>query len=277
MDFNFFFNQYLFFAVLMICAAIPAGFMAGLFGIGGGLITVPVLYYVFDAADLNNNYLMHFAVGTSFSIIIPTSVSSVITHNKFNAVDFNIVKSFGLFVVAGVIFGAFFASILKTEQLILFFSIAIFFLGIYLIFLRNKKIESLSNFKIKYKIILGFISGFVSGQLGLGGAVMNVPILRFFGYSINKAIGSAAAIGFLISLTGAVSFSLIGGFKNVEEPLTIGFINIPAFLVFVPITILMAKIGAKTVHKIDKKIITKLFGLLNIIVSILLFFEYHNY
>ena len=126
MDFNFFFNQYLFFAVLMICAAIPAGFMAGLFGIGGGLITVPVLYYVFDAADLNNNYLMHFAVGTSFSIIIPTSVSSVITHNKFNAVDFNIVKSFGLFVVAGVIFGAFFASILKTEQLILFFSIAIF-------------------------------------------------------------------------------------------------------------------------------------------------------
>tara|TARA_Y100000590_G_scaffold171170_1_gene195800 strand:+ start:425 stop:1258 length:834 start_codon:yes stop_codon:yes gene_type:complete len=277
LDFNFFFNQYLFFAVLMICAAIPAGFMAGLFGIGGGLITVPVLYYVFDAADLNNNYLMHFAVGTSFSIIIPTSVSSVITHNKFNAVDFNIVKSFGLFVVAGVIFGAFFASILKTEQLILFFSIAIFFLGIYLIFLRNKKIESLSNFKIKYKIILGFISGFVSGQLGLGGAVMNVPILRFFGYSINKAIGSAAAIGFLISLTGAVSFSLIGGFKNVEEPLTIGFINIPAFLVFVPITILMAKIGAKTVHKIDKKIITKLFGLLNIIVSILLFFEYHNY
>ena len=114
MEFYFFSNQYLFFAILMFCAAVPAGFMAGLFGIGGGLITVPVLYYVFDTAGLNNNYVMHLAVGTSFSIIIPTAISSVITHNKFNAVDFNIVKSFGLFVVIGVIFGAIFASTLKS-------------------------------------------------------------------------------------------------------------------------------------------------------------------
>ena len=277
MEFYFFSNQYLFFAILMFCAAVPAGFMAGLFGIGGGLITVPVLYYVFDTAGLNNNYVMHLAVGTSFSIIIPTAISSVITHNKFNAVDFNIVKSFGLFVVIGVIFGAIFASTLKTEQLVLFFSIAIFFLGIYLVFLKNKEVESFSNFQIYYKIIFGFISGFVSGQLGLGGAVMNVPILRFFGYSINKAIGSAAAIGFLIATTGALGFFIIGANKEINEPLTIGFINIPAFLVFVPITIFMAKIGAKTVHKIDKKLITKLFGLLNIIVSVILFFEYLNY
>tara|TARA_Y100000590_G_scaffold68382_1_gene74503 strand:+ start:2787 stop:3572 length:786 start_codon:yes stop_codon:yes gene_type:complete len=261
----------------MVCAAVPAGFMAGLFGIGGGLITVPVLYYVFEAASLNNNYVMHLAVGTSFSIIIPTAISSVITHNKFNAVDFNIVKSFGLFVVIGVIFGTIFASTLKTEQLVLFFSIAIFFLGIYLVFLKNKEVETFSNFQIHYKIIFGFISGFVSGQLGLGGAVMNVPILRFFGYSINKAIGSAAAIGFLIATTGALGFFIIGANKEINEPLTIGFINIPAFLVFVPITIFMAKIGAKTVHKIDKKLITKLFGLLNIIVSVILFFEYLNY
>ena len=277
MDFNFFSNQYFYFAILMICAALPAGFMAGLFGIGGGLITVPVLYYVFEAAGLNNEYLMHLAVGTSFSIIVPTSISSVMTHNKFNAVDFNIVKSFGIFVIIGVIFGAIFASTLKTEQLVLFFSIAIFFLGIYLIFLKDKELETSLNFKIQYKMIFGFISGFISGQLGLGGAVMNVPILKFFGYSINKAIGSAAAIGFLIAITGAIGFSLIGGYKGVNEPFTIGFINIPAFLVFVPITIYMAKIGAKTVHKIDKKLITKLFGLLNIVVSVLLFFEYLNY
>ena len=251
--------------------------MAGLFGIGGGLITVPVLYYVFEASGLNNNYLMHLAVGTSFSIIIPTSISSVITHNKFDAVDFKIVKNLGLFVIIGVIFGAIFASTLKTEQLILFFSIAIFLLGIYLIFLKNKERETFSNFRTRYKIIFGFISGFVSGQLGLGGAVMNVPILRFFGYSINKAIGSAAAIGFLIAITGAAGFLLLGGHKEVDEPFTLGFINIPAFLIFSPITIYMAKIGAKTVHSINKKIITKLFGLLNMTVSILLFFEYFKY
>ena len=262
----------------MIIAALPVGFMAGFFGIGGGLISVPVLYYVFDAANVNDIYLMHLAVGTSFSIIIPTSISSVLTHHKFGAVDFNVVKTFGLFVVIGVIFGAIFASTLKTEQLVLFFAVVILFLGVYLIFLKNKEIESLSNFKIQYKIIFGFISGFISGQLGLGGAIINVPVLRFFGgYSINKAIGSAAAIGFLIAITGALGFLLIGNYKGVEEPLSIGFINIPAFLIFVPITMLTAKIGAKTVHKIDKNIITKLFGLLNIIVSILLFYEYLNY
>ena len=136
MDFNFFSNQYLFFAILMIIAAVPVGFMAGFFGIGGGLISVPVLYYVFNAAGVNDIYLMHLAVGTSFSIIIPTSISSVMTHHKFSAVDFNVVKTFGLFVVIGVIFGVIFASTLKTEQLVLFFAVVILFLGVYLIFLK---------------------------------------------------------------------------------------------------------------------------------------------
>ncbi len=277
MDINFFSNQYFIFAILMILAALPAGFLAGLFGIGGGLISVPVLYYVFGAAGFNDNYLMHIAVGTSFSIIVPTSISSVLTHNKFGAVDFNVVKSFGLFVVIGVVFGALFASTLKTQQLVLFFSVIIFLLGLYLIFLKNNEIESFSEFKLRYKIIYGLITGFISGQMGLGGAVMNVPVLKFFGYSINRAIGSAAAIGFLISITGVTGFLLIGGYKGVDEPLTIGFINIPALFIFAPITIFMAKIGAKTVHNVDKKIITRLFGLLNVIVSIILIFEYLNY
>ena len=129
MDINFFSNQYFIFAILMILAALPAGFLAGLFGIGGGLISVPVLYYVFGAAGFNDNYLMHIAVGTSFSIIVPTSISSVLTHNKFGAVDFNVVKSFGLFVVIGVVLGALFASTLKTQQLVLFFSVIIYYLN----------------------------------------------------------------------------------------------------------------------------------------------------
>ena len=277
MDFIFFSNQYFFFALVIIIAAMPTGFMAGLFGIGGGLIIVPVLYYIFETAGFNNHYIMHFAVGTSFSIIVPTAISSVLTHAKFDAVDYNIVKSFGLFVVIGVIFGTIFASILKSEQLILIFSVVIFFLGIYLIFLKNKNIESFQDFKIYYRAIFGFISGFISGQMGIGGAVMNVPILKFYGYSINKAIGSAAAVGFLIAITGSMGFLLIGNYKGVEAPLTVGFVNIPAFLIFAPITILTARIGAKTAHKIDKKLLTKLFGLLNLIVSIILFFEYLNY
>ena len=83
----------------MAFTAIPVGFVAGLFGIGGGLITVPFLYYIFNYLGIDQQYLMHLAVGTSFAIIIPTSIVSVMTHHKFNAVDFNIVKSYGFFVV----------------------------------------------------------------------------------------------------------------------------------------------------------------------------------
>ena len=110
----------------MIVTAIPAGFAAGLFGIGGGLISVPFLYYVFSSFGVDQAYIMHLAVGTSFSIIIPTSIVSVATHNKFKAVDFNIVKSYGVFVISGVIVGTIFAASLKSKSLVLFFSIIIF-------------------------------------------------------------------------------------------------------------------------------------------------------
>ena len=277
MDLNFFSNQYIFFALVMALTAIPVGFSAGLFGIGGGLISVPVLYYIFGALGLSNDYLMHLAVGTSFAIIVPTSISSVLAHHKFKAVDFNIVKTYGLYAILGAILGTIFTSTLKTEQLILFFVIVTFFLGVYLIFLKEKKIESNLNFKTYYKIFFGFVSGFISAPMGIGGAIMNVPVLKFFGFSINRAIGSAAAVGFLIATTASIGFLITGNYKEINAPLSIGFINIPAFLIFVPITIFMAKLGARTVHNIDKKLITKLFGLFNLLVSTRLFFEYISY
>ena len=215
----------------MVITAIPVGFVAGLFGIGGGLITVPFLYYIFGSIGVDHSYLMHLAVGTSFAIIIPTSMASVLTHNKFKAVDFDIVKNYGLFVVLGVVVGTAFAASLKTKSLVLFFSIMILFLGIYLLLIKEKEQNIIVKMKLHLKVILGFLVGFISAPMGIGGAVMNVPILKFFGYSINKAIGSAAAIGFLIALFGAIGFLLSGSFLNSSLPLSIGFINIPAFLI----------------------------------------------
>ena len=124
----------------MALTAIPVGFVAGLFGIGGGLITVPFLYYIFGSLGVDKDFLMHLAVGTSFAIIIPTSIVSVLTHHKFKAVDFSIVKNYGLFVVIGVIIGTIFAASLKTKSLVLFFSIIIFFLGyLFVVFKRKRK------------------------------------------------------------------------------------------------------------------------------------------
>ena len=258
----------------MVITAFPVGFFAGLFGIGGGLITVPFLFFLFEAIGVDKNYLMHLAVGTSFAIIIPTSISSVMTHHKFKAVDFEIVKSYGIFVILGVIIGTIFAASLKTKFLVLFFSIVIFILGIYLLLLKEKEKNIIIKIKLHLKIILGLIVGFISAPMGIGGAIMNVPILKFFGYSINRAIGSAAAIGFLIALFGALGFLVTGSYLSSNLPMSIGFLNIPAFLIFIPITTFMARIGAKTVHTIDKNKISKIFGIFLLIISIKFLFEF---
>ena len=267
-------SEILFFVGLMVLIAIPVGFFAGLFGIGGGLISVPFLYYLFSSFGVDNAYIMHLAVGTSFSIIVPTSIVSVMTHHKFKAVDFNIVKSYGVFVITGVIFGTIFAASLKTKPLILFFSIIVFFLAFYLLFLKEKETNIKLTMKLSSKIFFGFLSGFISAPMGIGGAVMNVPILKFFGYSINNAIGSAAAIGFLIALFGAIGFLVSGSYLDVNLPLSIGFLNIPTFLIFIPITSFMARIGARTVHKIDKQRISKYFGIFLIVIGSKFLFEY---
>ena len=258
----------------MVLTAIPVGFVAGLFGIGGGLITVPFLYYIFGSLGINPDFLMHLAVGTSFAIIIPTSTVSVLTHHKFKAVDFEVVKSYGIFVILGVVFGTIFAASLKTKSLVLFFTIIILLLGIYLLTLKEKEKNFTINIKLHLKVILGFIVGFISAPMGIGGAVMNVPILKFFGYTITKAIGSAAAIGFLISVFGTIGFLISGNYLGTNLPFSIGFLNIPAFLIFIPITTFMARIGARTVHKIDKNKISKLLGVFLLIIAIKFFYEY---
>ena len=103
---------------------------------------------------------------------------------------------------------------------------------------------------------------------------MNVPILKFFGYSINRAIGSAAAIGFLIAVFGAMGFLITGSYLKADIPLSIGFLNIPAFLIFIPITTLMARIGARTVHSINKNKISKYFGVFLLIIALKFLYEY---
>lgn len=261
----------------MISTAIIAGFLAGLFGIGGGLIMVPFLFYIFNYLEVNPDYLMHLAVGTSFAIIIPTSIVSVYTHFKLNGVDIDLVKSYGIFSVFGVISGTVFATFLTTKPLMLFFACVIFFFSSYLLFFKENEKKILLSIEIKYKIIFGFISGFISAPMGIAGGIMNVPVFKFFGYQINKAIGTAAAIGFFISLFGAVSFLISGSYLDVNLKFSYGFINIPAFLIFIPITTLMARVGAKTVHRIDKNKISKYFGLFLLIVGIKFIYQYISF
>ena len=268
-------DQILFFLLIMSVTAVVAGFFAGFFGIGGGIITVPCLFYIFGAVGIDKSFIMHLAVGTSFAIIVPTAVMSVFTHYKHKAVDFAVVRTYGIFVVIGVIIGSFFAASMQTKSLVLFFSIIMYLLALNLIFLKDKTKIKL-KFSLLQRTFLGFIVGFVSSLMGIGGAIMNVPILKFVGYTINKAIGSAASIGFLISVFGFLGFLVSGILIKTDIPLSVGFINIPAFLIFIPITVMMAKVGASTVHKMKREIIAKLFGIFLIIIASRFLYEYFN-
>ncbi len=262
--------------VLGVAAAV-AGFLAGLLGVGGGIIMVPALYYAFTVLDFDIITRMHLSVGTSLAIIIPTSIISTKTHMEYDAVDFKMVKSFGIFILFGVIAGTFLAVNLKTAALVLFFSIFAFIVGLFFIFLREKLLENPKEISDLVKNISGIVIGFISVPLGIGGGSLMVPFMRTFGYDIRKSIGTAAAVGFLIAVSGSITM-ILGGkiINNVNTPFSIGYINLLGFLVFVPVTTVMARLGAKAVYRIDKKLLSKIFGTFLIIVSIRSFIEYLN-
>ena len=260
---------------VLAVAAAGAGFMAGLLGGGGGIVMVPALYYAFTVLDFDIVTRMHLSVGTSLAIIIPTSIISTMTHKEYDAVDFKMVRSFGVFILAGVIGGTFLAVNLKTPVLVLFFSIFALMVGLFFIFLREKLVDNPKQISAIVKNISGVIIGFISVPLGIGGGSLMVPFMRTFGYDIRKSIGTAAAVGFLIAVTGTIT--MIAGGKiidNVNTPYSVGYINLLGFVVFVPVTMVMARIGAKVVHKIDKKLLSKIFGIFLILVSIRSFIEY---
>ena len=175
-------NQIIFILTVMAVSAVVTGFMAGFFGIGGGLIMVPILFYIFGFAGIKQSFIMHLALGTSFSIIIPTSVISTMTHMKFKAVDFSIVKTFGAFVAIGVVFGTIFAVSLKTSSLVLFFSIMTMLFSFYFLTEKEKINSTPRKINLIYRVVCGFLSGFLSAPMGIAGGVINTPILKMLVY-----------------------------------------------------------------------------------------------
>ena len=193
--------------VLAISATV-SGFMAGLLGVGGGIIMVPALYFAFETLNFDPSTIMHLSLGTSLAIIIPTSIMSTKTHMQYDAVDFKLIKSFGLFVAGGVLLGTVFASNLETPRLVLIFSVFAFCVGLFFIFFREKLGETPRDIPLKIKSFIGGGSGNYTGHLGQGPPVgpgladiIDRPVSK--GKSIGgKGGGNTWMIGSLLNRLG---------------------------------------------------------------------------
>ena len=269
------FDQIISLIIVLSIAASLSGFIAGLLGVGGGIIMVPALYYAFGKLGYDESLIMHMAIGTSLAIIIPTSVVSALSHMKYKAVDFKLVKTFGLSVAFGILIGTFVATNSKTPQLLLMFSFFAFCVAVFFIFFRDKAGSKKRNVPNFFKNLYGTFMGFMSVPLGIGAGSLGVPFLKTIGYSINIAIGTSATIGIVNAVCGATSMAVSGLiFFNISAPYSLGFINIAGFFVFVPITMIFAPIGAKITHSIDKVLLSRIFGLFLMVISIRAFIEY---
>lgn len=253
--------------VILLTAGVLAGFMAGLMGIGGGIVTIPALYTVFEILNYDPAWRMHMAVGTSLAIILVTSLSSVRAHHQKKSVDWSIMKKWWLWLALGAALGAVFAKTLKTEELIYVF-------GALLLLLAIKMLLPVEGFSFKKTLDVGvkrFVSptiiGFFSSLMGIGGGSFTVPYLTAHGVAIHRAVGTAAFGGFIISLAGGLGFLYMGLSVASLPPQNFGFIHLPSAVVMAFASVLMAPVGAHVAHKLPKRVLSIIFGLFLIVAA----------
>lgn len=246
-----------------------SGFLAGLLGVGGGIVLVPGLYMIFSWLGMPEDHLMHVCVGTSLAVIVPTGLSSARAHQKRGNVDSANVKTIGMGIIGGVLVGTVLADILSSTALQYIFATCILGLaGLMVVSLRKEIILMPQMPRQPWTSLMGGVIGLVSTLVGIGGATMNVPFMTMCGTPIHKAIGTSSALGLFISIPAAIGFIAIGIGEENLPPYSLGFINIPAFLVIIPSSVLVAKLGAYAAHKASVPLMRKIFALFLVIVSI---------
>ena len=226
-----------------------AGFLAGLLGIGGGLVVVPGLYYLLSYFGYTE-HAMHIAVGTSLMSIVLTSTSSAYAHYKKDAVSFDLLKAFIPGLLAGVVVGTILAGVISTIFLKGFFAISQLLFGGYMFFRKDKTAlyEAMPT-----QPLMGVVSALISCFAvlkGVGGGVQNVMFMTLCNVPIKRAIGTASAVAPLQAFLGALGFVYIGWDVDVENlpPFNLGFVNLAAFVVIISASVLTAPLGVKCVH-----------------------------
>ena len=249
-------------AAALLGAAVITGLLAGLFGVGGGAVIVPVLYQIFGMLGVPESHLMHLCVGSSLAIIIPTSISSFRTHLSKGKVMMDVLKIWALPVLAGVVLGATIAAYAPSQVLKGVFAAVALTNAIKLLFGQDswRLAETLPG-----RAGLGgfgFVIGLASALMGIGGGVIANMYLTLHGVSMHAAVATSAGLGVLISIPGAIGYMLAGWPQLEQLPsLSIGYVSLLAFLIVAPVSTYLAPFGARLAHRTPKRRLEIAFGM----------------
>jgi len=238
---------------------VVAGFFAGLLGVGGGAIMVPVLALMFAAQGFPQEHLMHLALGTSMAAIIFTSISSLRAHHAHGAVIWPIVRSIAPGIVVGTLAGAQVASRVPTKPLAIFFAVFIGYVAVQMVLnIKPKPSRTLPGRAGMFGV--GAFIGGISALVAIGGGSLSVPFMAWCNVKMHHAIGTSAAIGLPIALAGTVGY-LVAGYGAAALPAgSIGFIYLPALAAAVVTSMLMAPFGARAAHRLPVATLKKIFA-----------------
>ena len=267
--------QLIYLAMALLAAGAVAGFTAGMFGIGGGAIMVPVLFFTFDALGYPPDVIMHMAVATSMSVIVVTAIRSAHGHHQKGAVDWGLVwprnplKSWGLWIGIGALLASvFIAARLSGAQLTLLFAIIIGLLSFQFIFGRP-------DWKLAPDVpggaappIIGSGLGGLCALMGIGFGSIGVTLMILCGRRIHQAIGTAAAIGFFIGLPATVGYMISGIGVSERPPFSIGYVNILGFAIMALATFLIVPLGVKTAHRLSQAKMRIVFGVFLLFIAV---------
>lgn len=253
--------------VLMVLGAF-AGVLAGLLGVGGGIVLVPAFFYTFRTLGYGGDQLMQLCLATSLATIIVTSVRSVMSHNKKGAVDWSILRSWGPGIAVGAIVGVFVASALRSEALQALFGVLGIVIGLYLGFGKPEwRLGQAMPTGIR-RVIVSPCVGFLSVLMGIGGGSFGVPLMTLYNTPMHRAVATAAGFGVIIAVPSVLVFLFVSMDPATRPPFTIGAVNMVAFGVVICMTLITAPLGVRLAHAMDPKPLRRVFAVFLTLVAL---------
>jgi uncharacterized protein len=250
------------FPVLLVMAlsGALAGFLAGLMGIGGGIVTVPVLYYALGILGVPAAHHMQITVATSLAIIVPTAIFSARAHHRKGAVDLAIVKSWAPWVGIGAVAGVFLAAHMKNDALVFFFAVIAAIMGLKLLLPFDERVIGKTIPAGQTGRNMGLAIGGFSSMMGIGGATFSVPLMTLYAVPIHRAVGTASLLGLIIAVPASIGYIWSGLGNPLLPTFSLGYVNLVGVAVIAPLSSAMAPVGALVAHRTPRRLLSIIFG-----------------